>query len=130
MVLNDIGIFVRNNWLDLPRFFENVSIDEFVVMPNHFHGIITITRRFATGRSAIGRSAINRRSTIKNRGYTGGGITGVHNPMGTGNLGDVIRHFKAKSTYEIRYKIRKMNFSWENNYYERWVRNNHELKIT
>ncbi|MEI6728041.1 MAG: hypothetical protein WCK98_00165 [bacterium] len=32
---------VENAWLDLPNIFENIVLDQYVVMPNHFHGIIT-----------------------------------------------------------------------------------------
>lgn len=38
--LNVFGEIVHNVWQNLPNLFENIIIDEFVVMPNHFHGII------------------------------------------------------------------------------------------
>lgn len=38
--LTVMGEITRNQWLDLPNIFENIILDEFVVMPNHFHGII------------------------------------------------------------------------------------------
>jgi putative transposase len=40
--LNDAGNMIRDTWLSLPRMFHMVCMDEFVVMPDHFHGIITI----------------------------------------------------------------------------------------
>jgi putative transposase len=42
MHLNDIGRLVEHVWLKLPEWFPHVALDEFVVMPNHFHGIICI----------------------------------------------------------------------------------------
>jgi len=42
MRLNDAGQMVESAWLDLPQRFPNVELDEFVIMPNHMHGIILI----------------------------------------------------------------------------------------
>ena len=42
MILNKLGKIANEIWLDLDKHFENILIDEFVVMPNHVHGIIMI----------------------------------------------------------------------------------------
>ena len=42
MVLNDAGEYVRQCWLDIPMHFPHIKLDEYVVMPNHVHGIIII----------------------------------------------------------------------------------------
>jgi len=39
-----IGEIAYNNWLDIPNHFSFVELDEFVVMPNHIHGIIFINK--------------------------------------------------------------------------------------
>jgi putative transposase len=41
--LNQFGNLVLNEWIRLPQRFPGIEIDEVVVMPNHFHGIITLT---------------------------------------------------------------------------------------
>lgn len=38
--LNSIGKIVQKTWLNLPKIFENIFLDQYVIMPNHFHGII------------------------------------------------------------------------------------------
>ncbi|MEI6613977.1 MAG: hypothetical protein WCL37_03700 [Chrysiogenales bacterium] len=43
MLLNDAGRNVKKCWQDIPEHFPHVTLDEFVVMPNHVHGIIFIT---------------------------------------------------------------------------------------
>jgi len=40
--LNTNGEIARGSWLSIPRHFKNVELDEFVIMPNHLHGIIII----------------------------------------------------------------------------------------
>ena len=43
MLLNGIGKMVEEVWLAIPKHFPNVELGEFVIMPNHIHGIISIT---------------------------------------------------------------------------------------
>jgi REP-associated tyrosine transposase len=42
MVLSEFGQVVESAWYGIPLHFHNADIDAFVVMPNHFHGIIVI----------------------------------------------------------------------------------------
>lgn len=39
MVLSNIGEIVKEYWVEIPKHFNNVLLDVFVVMPNHFPGI-------------------------------------------------------------------------------------------
>jgi hypothetical protein len=43
MVLNTYGRVVTTFWQHIPRHFARVELDEWVVMPNHMHGVIVIT---------------------------------------------------------------------------------------
>ena len=42
MRLNQIGTVVASCWGEIPKHFPNVTPDEFVVMPNHPHGILLL----------------------------------------------------------------------------------------
>jgi len=42
MVMDECGNAVAQQWQWLAVQYEYVELDEFVVMPNHFHGIIII----------------------------------------------------------------------------------------
>ncbi|HQT91530.1 MAG TPA: hypothetical protein PL001_05835, partial [Candidatus Kryptobacter bacterium] len=42
MKVNPLGEIVEQSWNNIPNKYQNVEMDEFVVMPNHFHGIIII----------------------------------------------------------------------------------------
>jgi len=44
MGLNEAGGIVRACWDDLPNHYPHVRLDAFVIMPNHIHGIIVLTR--------------------------------------------------------------------------------------
>jgi putative transposase len=40
--LSDEGKIVSDCWFDLPNHYYNIILDEFIVMPNHIHGILFI----------------------------------------------------------------------------------------
>jgi putative transposase len=40
--LNDAGKIIKNWWNKLPQKFTNIELYDFIIMPNHFHGIITV----------------------------------------------------------------------------------------
>ena len=42
MVLNEFGRIVENSWNDLINHNADIELDEFVIMPNHVHGIIVL----------------------------------------------------------------------------------------
>ncbi|RMF88756.1 MAG: transposase [Nitrospinota bacterium] len=42
MRLNEYGDIVRACWLAIPDHFPRTTLDEFIIMPNHVHGIIVI----------------------------------------------------------------------------------------
>jgi REP element-mobilizing transposase RayT len=43
MILNEQGKIVEQCWNDLSNHYDNIELDAYVIMPNHFHGIIFIT---------------------------------------------------------------------------------------
>lgn len=44
MRLNEIGAMIQTWWLELNRRFPTLKTDSFVVMPNHVHGVILLTK--------------------------------------------------------------------------------------
>jgi putative transposase len=44
MELNELGEIVQSEWLRSPEIRREIALDEWVVMPNHLHGIVMITR--------------------------------------------------------------------------------------
>lgn len=45
MFLNDAGKIAEECWLAIPNHFPNVILHEYVIMPNHVHGIIEISQK-------------------------------------------------------------------------------------
>jgi REP element-mobilizing transposase RayT len=42
MIVNDYGQIVNQCWLEIPQHFPHASLDAFVIMPNHLHGIVVL----------------------------------------------------------------------------------------
>ena len=42
MCLNKYGQAVEKFWRQIPKYYNNVTINSFIIMPNHIHGIIII----------------------------------------------------------------------------------------
>ena len=40
MILNEFGKIVEEVWINLPNHYPNMACGEFVVMPNHVHGVV------------------------------------------------------------------------------------------
>jgi REP element-mobilizing transposase RayT len=119
VILSDAGNIASNIWKQIPEHFEFVRLDEFVIMPDHMHGILEISERDS---DEINSSLnMNVKDTI-------GGITGKNNPMLHKNLSRVVRWYKGKVTFEIR----KFNhqFGWQPRFYDRIIRDERHLNAT
>ena len=46
MILNNIGLIVEEEWNRTTQLRPNVNIDEYVIMPNHIHGILNFVHDY------------------------------------------------------------------------------------
>lgn len=107
-IANFMGEIAVNYWMEIPEHYPFIELDEFVVMPNHVHGIVWINRK----------DAINRVSTAATT--HGGGVTGKHNPMLQDNLSRVLRWYKGRVSFECR-KI-DGDFGWQGRFHDHIIR--------
>jgi REP element-mobilizing transposase RayT len=133
MVRNDIGEIAHQLWLDIPNIHENALLDDFVVMPNHVHGIIGLTEVGNNRRvvcrdgynDVVGRDA-NIRVSTGNNIKQHGGATGAHNPMlSQYSLPFILRSYKGRATFEIHKQHR--DFSWQARFHDHIIRSQQEL---
>lgn len=43
MVVNDVGKIARTCWMEIPDHYPHTVLDEYIIMPNHVHGIVRAT---------------------------------------------------------------------------------------
>ena len=117
MRLNDAGRMVADSWEWLAEQYDHVSLDEYVIMPNHAHGIIVINddRRGGSHCRGGSRTAPTATRTAP--------TTGKRKPIGR-----LIGAFKTVTTKHIN-ELRETpgRKLWQRNYWEHIVRNESEL---
>ena len=106
MRLSQFGSIVEDCWNDLINHYPHVALDEFVVMPNHVHGVIRL--------NDDGRAGLKPAPTDDGPRRHG--------------LSKIVRAFKTFSARRIN-ELRGTAGTpvWQRNYYERVVRNEREL---
>ena len=102
------GEIVRAAWVEIPAHFPAAELDEFVVMPNHLHGIIRLR---ADAQRTVGKDDFSRPAQ--------------------GSLAALIRAYKSFTTRTINtLQNTKGAAFWQRNYYERIIRDDDELMRT
>jgi REP element-mobilizing transposase RayT len=131
--LNQYGEMLRECWAELPEHYPNCQLDEFVVMPNHMHGIIIIVDSVGNGLNV------------------GNGLKPfpiINEMKRCHGLPEIIRGFKTFSSRRIHCECRESfdcrerpecrerfetvpydeKFRWQKSYYDRVIRHDGELK--
>jgi REP element-mobilizing transposase RayT len=112
MECNDVGNIILETWNAIPGHFSSVTLDEFVVMPNHIHGIVQIGYGPAVGaqHAAPLHGAVPRSN------------------VAPGSLGAIVRSFKSAVTKRINDSRGTPGLPvWQRNYHDRVIRDDREL---
>jgi REP element-mobilizing transposase RayT len=117
MRLSHLGQIVQATWQDLPTHYPHIRLDEFVVMPNHVHGIIVLIDDGSRSRGGSGDPPLpdpplpdpTLPKTVRH------------------GLPEIVRAFKSFSARRINQILNNKGASlWQRNYYERIIRNTTE----
>jgi REP element-mobilizing transposase RayT len=112
--LSEIGRIVFKCWLEIPEHFDNVKLDDCIIMPNHLHGIIVILEQKDND---FGLK--NRRDTTCH--VSTGGKFGY---MRTKSLSSIIHAFK--SSVKRCCNQNDLAFQWQSRFYEHIIRNHED----
>ncbi len=138
MQLYELEKLAQQFWLEIPNYFPFIELGNFVVMPNHVHGILIINNpvetRFIASDNEINHeinfvieketrliASLQEKISDKNIG----GFSGNKNPMLQHNISKIIRWYKGRCSYESR-KI-DSNFGWQSRFYDHIIRNSKSL---
>lgn len=112
MLLNIAGKMIEKWWKELLNKFPTITLDDYVIMPNHMHGIINIVGAALRGRPFRPKGQPHRVAPT---------------------LGDILDWFKTMTTNEYIKNVRMNNWQpferslWQRNYYEHIIRNEEDL---
>lgn len=106
MTLSDIGKMAENFWNEMPQHYPHVDPDEFIVMPDHIHGIITINNNVRTEDIRSGQA----------NEWTG---------AKSGSISAIVRGFKIAVTKYCGTTNQK--FEWQKSFYDHIIRSEESL---
>jgi REP element-mobilizing transposase RayT len=119
--LNEVGKIADEIWQKIPSHKPWIELDEYVVMPNHFHGIL-IVHQFRRGEAF----AVESRSF--DRPHANASPLQPTKGTNPGSISAVIQNFKAISTRKINQTQHTPGKKfWQRGYYDRIIRNEGEL---
>ncbi|PHJ57710.1 transposase [Nostoc linckia z18] len=118
MVLNEYGKIVAKEWIESSEIRQEIELDEWIVMPNHFHTII-----------AIHQPPGCLPDTSNNSPQTNDNSQRIIPPMKPRSLSSAIAGFKCATTTRIN-TIRNAAGTpvWQRNYYEHIIQNQFSLE--
>jgi REP element-mobilizing transposase RayT len=107
MTLNEYGLLVETCWRAIPEHFAHIELDDFVVMPDHVHGIVGI---------------------VEPVGATHGSPPGTARGPMRRSLGAIVGTFKTAVGQRInRLRGTAGTAVWQRGYYEHIIRNEQAL---
>lgn len=137
MVLNDLGRIIAFAWNDLINHNADIGLDEFVIMPNHIHGIINIfpsaqSVRAGSKPALFIEAVLEPASAPSNEAGLEPASTELmkmENPWKRLPLSEIVRQFKTFSARRIN-ELRKTPGVkvWQRNYYDRIIGSDREYE--
>ncbi len=106
MELNEYGMVLEREWLNINNGRHNIDLDQFVVMPNHMHGIVVIN-----GRGVLQYDPANNELQPSSQ-----------------TIGSIIRRYKSATARQINIIRSTPGMPvWQRNYFEHIIRNEIEM---
>jgi putative transposase len=151
MLLNEYGKIADNCWRKIPDIRSNVNLDEFIVMPNHIHGIIILKPFFVGAADPVARisdkkefrigteiSELEKSAFLINRATESVAPTEFQSkdkekknrPNGPkpGSVGAIIGQYKSVVTKQINTARNTVGKDvWQRDYYDHIGRNSREI---
>jgi len=140
MVLNVAGEMVQRLWCDITNDFPNVALHDFVVMPNHIHGIIQIKYRDETvGADSISALQSEQPNNVTSKPNDTSSKQRADMPSkqradmeSAPTLSTIVQSFKRHTTLQYIKMVKNNTLPpfnkriWQRNYYEHVVRDEND----
>ena len=125
LILFDPGKVIEGCWQELPKHFNNVELGIYVIMPNHFHGILIINYSLVGSKHASNLlPGDNQNQTLSSH------LSEIKvKTKGTkpDSLSAIIQSFKSASTRLIHKNTDIDGHIWQRSFYDHIIRNEFEL---
>ena len=115
---NQIGEVAHQTWIGIPNHHQNATLDEFIVMPNHVHGIIVLGVH-------SGDVACNVANVTNIPTRDPSSLMAQISPK-RGSLGSIIRSYKSAVTNRC-HALGHNDVLWQSRFHDHIIRNKKEL---
>ncbi len=116
MKLSNIGVIADILWYEIKNHAKNIELGEFVVMPNHIHGIIVITN-FDDNETNVGTTHALSLQSEKSENITG---QNRFQNIGKNSISSIVGSYKSavtKHAHRLGYE-----FEWQTRFYDNIIR--------
>ena len=128
MMLNEVGKIIQWEWKELPKRLPFIELGAFMVMPNHFHGILIFHENVGATRHGLTNAHLG---NVSLSNVITDGTDGSPLPRGPkpASLGAIMAQFKSRVTKRL-WKIPSLEGTpiWQRNYWEHIIRNQQDLQ--
>ncbi len=119
MRLSAVGAVAQECWRLIPNHFPSADIGEFIVMPNHIHGIVIVGDADCRGRDACMRG-----TRLPRRPPQSENQNANRSKM---SLSKIMQGFKSAVTRTVGKRRNDHAFGWQRSFYDRVIRDDAEL---
>jgi putative transposase len=104
MVYTEYGDIANNVWQEIPKHYPYINLDEYIIMPDHIHGILWIN------------DMINGHINTAGKGHA----------LSLRGLSTVIGSYKSAVSKKI-HELGIFDFKWQTSFHDRIIRSDDEL---
>ena len=120
MEFSNIGIIADILWSEIINHNDNIELGEFVVMPNHIHGILILNNNNTVVVETLHATSLQRQQQTKNKNDYFSSISPKSNSIST-----IIRSYKSAVTKHC-HRL-GFEFGWQTRFWDHIIRNNDEF---
>ncbi|MEM9276178.1 MAG: transposase [Cyanobacteria bacterium P01_F01_bin.143] len=125
--LNQIGKIVAREWLRSSEIRQEIELDEWVVMPNHLHGIMIINQSNNDGNIRKLTDPNTNNLGAHSDAHSGASLAPLRERKPC-SLSSFVAGFKSAVTKQVREICQEPDFRlWQRNYYESVIRDRQQL---
>ncbi|KAF2511340.1 transposase [Flavobacterium foetidum] len=129
MVLSEVGIIADILWYQIPSHHKNVELGDFVVMPNHIHGILIIDKQLDNAND-VGMDFVQTGHALSQQSTE---ISSESNPgsqrfqnIGKNTISSIVGSYKSAVTKHAN----RLGYphQWQKLFYDNIIRNNNDYQ--
>lgn len=119
-IANELGMLAEKYWIEIPQHFPYIELGNFVVMPNHVHGILIIDKNVKTLQCNVSENE-SPVETLHCNVSTNKNEQMANISPKSGTISTILRSYKSVVTKNARFI--HADFGWQPRFHDHIIRN-------